>query len=138
MLQARKVYSGDLTNFLNPGTITLELPVKMRPVAILMKTVHIIMHIFCLSSGTLGTFGTTNTGGLFGTQNKPGFGTTFGTGTATNMFGNTTGTGLFGNSSLGFGTTGSTLGQTSILGGTFGQTSKVVNFVRQCSEIKRA
>ncbi|CAB4026711.1 nuclear pore complex Nup98-Nup96-like, partial [Paramuricea clavata] len=75
------------------------------------------------TTGTLGTFGTTSTGGLFGTQNKPGFGTTFGTGTATNMFGNTTGTGLFGNSSLGFGTTGSTLGQTSTLGGTFGQTT---------------
>ena len=77
-------------------------------------------------TGTLGTFGATNTGSLFGTQNKPGFGTAFGTGTGTtNLFGNTTGTGLFGNTSLGFGNTGSTLGQTSTLG--LGQTSKMVN-----------
>ena len=77
--------------------------------------------------GTLGTFGATNTGSLFGTQNKPAFGTTFGTGTgSTNLFGNTTGTGLFGNSTLGFGNTGSALGQTSTLGGAFGQTCKMV------------
>jgi hypothetical protein len=74
-----------------------------------------------LSTGTLGTFGTTNTGSLFGTQNK----LAFGTGTSTNPFGTSTGTGLFGNSSLGF-ATGSTLGQTSTLGGGFAQPSKII------------
>ena len=83
--------------------------------------VHVLKHL-----GTVGTFGSTNTG-LFGTQNKPAFGTTFGTGAgSTNLFGNTTGTGLFANPTAGFGNTGSTFGQTSALG-TFGQSSKVVN-----------
>lgn len=81
-----------------------------------------------ISSGTLGTFGTSNTGSLFGTQNKPAFGTSFamGTGTGTGLFGNTTGTGLFGTSTSAFGNTGLTLGQTTSLGGAFGQTSKIV------------